>query len=299
VFLQPDRTGYRWWPWLVPVLGYAVLGAFLMQSIDMIGLAQASLIAGFLGAAAVLCWRAPGRGLGWLSVGFLLRAILAVAEAFAYAWHLSPGDAGLPGYVGIFLASHSSFDTGAEWVIALGCVLALSHRTHAELVRSHVELGAAHVELQRVAERDPLTGLYNRRMLADLLARNGARGATLLFFDLDGFKRINDEDGHNVGDACLRRFAAALLEDLADAQGVLRFAGDEFLAILPPHAMADIASRIERIRQRLEAAESGLPALRFSVGVSTMVPDGDAQQALREADLAMYSDKARRRAVAA
>jgi diguanylate cyclase (GGDEF)-like protein len=175
-------------------------------------------------------------------------------------------------------------------------VLAITQRIHAELAHSHAELGRAHAELREAAERDPLTGLYNRRMLPTLLDLAASRGSELLFFDLDDFKRINDGDGHEVGDACLRRFAAALRGRFADALALVRFAGDEFLAIVPDSARAGLATRLDALRAELAAPEQGGPPWRFSVGAATVTPDRDIHAALHEADLAMYRDKAARRA---
>ena len=114
--------------------------------------------------------------------------------------------------VGTFLAVHSSFDTGAEWLIALGCVVRHADRTQRRLQQSNTELLAVQEDLRRLIDRDPLTALSNRRALPEVFRAVQPQGATLVFFDLDGFKRINDEHGHSAGDDCLKRFAAALLD---------------------------------------------------------------------------------------
>jgi diguanylate cyclase (GGDEF)-like protein len=106
---------------------------------------------------------------------------------------------------------------------------------------------------------------------------------------------VENREGHNVGDASLRRFADVLQEEFPDAHAVLRFAGDEFLAIVPRQPSEVIEQRIAHIRQRLGADDPASPALRFSVGVRALDAGADPQHALREADLAMYEDKARRR----
>lgn len=295
-FIRAGRAA-RWLrPAVAIVLLIAVVGALLGIGLNAIGTLQASTIAVLLTAAAVLCWRAPGQGLGWLAVGLALRAVLAVAEAGAYGWRLFGDGEALPATVNVFLAVHSSFDTGAEWVIALGCVLAITQRIHGELVHSHAELGRAHAELREAAERDPLTGLYNRRMLPTLLELAASRGSELLFFNLDDFKQINDADGHEVGDACLRRFAAALRGRFADALALVRLAGDEFLVIVPDGAHAAIPARLDALRSDLADRVQGAPGLRFSVGAAAVTPGRDIHAALHEADLAMYRDKAARRA---
>ena len=87
---------------------------------------------------------------------------------------------------------------------------------------------------QRVmAERDPLTGLYNRRSFDSALAHalDHRDGAALVLFDFDGFKAINDDHGHPVGDAVLRAVAAACQEVVRDGDCLARFGGDEFAVI--------------------------------------------------------------------
>lgn len=278
-------------PALAAVAVFAVAGGAFVSSINLIGVLQASLVALVLGWAVRECLRRPAAGLGWLALGCALRAVLGAAEATGYGFRLLAPAGALPDAVGVFLAAHSSFDTGAEWVIALGCVLAITHRVHAELEISHRELNGAHQALREVAERDPLTGLYNRRMLKPLLEAHAGRDLEVLFFDLDDFKQVNDSKGHDVGDACLVRFAEALRRHLPDALAIVRFAGDEFVAFGPPGATEQAVSAL---RGELAQAADGVPALRASVGRARLAAGGSPEAALREADLAMYRDKAER-----
>jgi diguanylate cyclase (GGDEF)-like protein len=273
--------------------GCGLLGALLLRGIDPLGVVQATLIAAAFGYGAWLCWRHPGQGLGWLGFGLFLRSLLGLAEAASYGSRLVLDEGARPAVVDLFLAAHSSFDTGAEWVIALGCVLALGQRMLAELSASHRELHAAHAELTRVAERDALTGLHNRRMLSRLVEAPAMAGGRLLFFDLDDFKRINDAHGHEVGDASLRRFAEALAAAFPEAGGLVRFAGDEFVVLLPADAGVDVAARCARLRSTL-ADGHAQPAIGFSVGIATTTRGGDLRDLLHAADLDMYRDKRER-----
>ncbi len=288
--LQPPlKTG-----WAACVLAaYGVLGALILRGVDVLGLLQATLIAAAFGYGAWLCWLYRDQGLGWLGFGLILRALLGLAEAASYGSRLAFADHARPAVIDQFLAAHSSFDTGAEWVIALGCVLALSQRMLAELTASHHKLHAAHAELTRVAEHDALTGLHNRRMLAELIQAPAMAGGQLLFFDLDDFKRINDVHGHEIGDASLRRFADALTATFPEAHGLVRFAGDEFIVLLPAHAGVDVDARCARLRSALAAGDR-YPAISFSVGVATTPGGVDLRDVLRAADLDMYRDKRER-----
>lgn len=271
----------------VPV-AWAVAGAVLLgpwlNGIPAVGVTQCILIVGMLGIAMGQCLRHRGQGLGWLALGFALRGVLAAAEGVCYGMSLLEPASELPRQVQTFLAVHSSFDTGAEWMIALGCVLAYAHRVQHELSRSNADLRAAQHELMAAAQHDPLTGLHNRRMLPQLFDAASARGGWLLFLDVDGLKTVNDRDGHAAGDVLLQRFGEALLATFA-GNAVVRYAGDEFIAILP--AGVEPMAAVAALRARLSEA----PAVGFSVGVAALAPGAGLRAVLSEADAGMYRDK--------
>jgi diguanylate cyclase (GGDEF)-like protein len=195
--------------------------------------------------------------------------------------------------VGAFLSSTSSFDAGSEWFIALGCVLAVSDRAQRELARTNQNLLFAQEHLRRLADRDPLTALDNRRALPDVFRTVQPDGAVLLFFDLDGFKQINDRHGHAVGDRCLKRFAVAVRESFRPSDAVIRYGGDEFLVVAPGLDRTSALDRVERLRVRLTADPGGEPRIRFSCGVAELPPGGSPDAALHAADRAMYASKVR------
>jgi len=274
-------------PVAMAILVSCLLGIVVAGSIPRIGLAQCILIVGLLGTALAWCLRHPGNGLGWLGLGFALRCALALAEGLGYGMSLLVPAVDLPHDVQTFIAVHSSFDTGAEWMIALGCVLAYSHRVQHELSRSNADLRLAQAGLLAAAHYDALTGLHNRRMLPQLFEHAAERRGHLLFFDVDGLKTVNDRDGHFAGDALLQRFGEAL-RDTFDGHATLRYAGDEFVAMLP--ADADPGAAIAALRARL-AASQGRPGIGFSVGVAPLTPEAELHAALEAADAAMYRDK--------
>lgn len=265
------------------VLVYALVAGFMMVTLELIGVVQSGLIAIVLAIGAALSIRHRA---GWLAAGFALRSILAVLETIAYGSRVASDAQAASTKVSIFLASHSSFDTGAEWVIALGCVLTLYRVIQRELTQSNEELLAAKEELQALVDRDPLTGLANRRALADRLREGFPDGATILFFDLNDFKEINDAYGHPIGDECLKRFAAALEATFGSDDLLFRYGGDEFVVIVRSGA----GELVERLRAHLEQ-ERLSPRIRFAVGDSYLPPGGDAEAVLHEADEAMYREK--------
>lgn len=275
------------------VAGLAIVMAFVLDTIDKIGVAQSGVTGVFLAAAALVLVRRHARAWGWLAAGFAIRALLAIVESLAYATRVWPRPWSSHDAIGVFLASHSSFDTGAEWVIALGCVLTLYRTIQEELTRSNADLLAAKETLQELVDRDSLTGLANRRALPAALEQSFDTGATILFFDLNDFKMINDSYGHQAGDECLRAFATALQESFRADDHVFRYAGDEFVVIARGVEPEQIAKCVETVRERLRFERSSGPQVRFSVGQAYLPAQGEPDAALRAADEAMYRDKAR------
>lgn len=270
---------------------YAAVSAFILDSIDRIGLVQSAVIGILLGVSALLLLAKRIPGSGWLTMGFTLRGILAIVEALAYGTRAA-GNPWIPSEtVGIFLASHSSFDTGAEWVIALGCVLTLYRTIQLELTQTNTDLLAAKEVLQELVDRDSLTGLANRRALPNILRESFATGASILFFDLNDFKVINDSYGHQAGDDCLKRFARALQATFRPDDHVIRYAGDEFVVVAPGLNPDQLRPRLDQLRDRLKLDRTG-PPITFSAGLADLPIEGDPEAALRAADEAMYREKA-------
>jgi diguanylate cyclase (GGDEF)-like protein len=176
--------------------------------------------------------------------------------------------------------------------------------TNALLMRELAALKEREARTQRLAHRDDLTGLYNRRRMRELLdsaiaeaARHG-QFVGLLFIDLNGFKSINDEYGHAAGDRILSNVATRIAGRVRTGDIVCRFGGDEFVVILPnvPDAKA-VAQVADAVRERvalpywIDANEQHLTA---AIGESMYPHDGDSAEALlHRADQAMYRLKAR------
>jgi diguanylate cyclase (GGDEF)-like protein len=277
------------------IVAFALIGTFVLDTVVLIGLGQHGLLAVLFGLAAIFMARSTEPAVKWLAVGLVIRALLGGVEAVVYgAQAFSPDTApdAPQGITSTFLAAHSSLDTAAEWLLALGAVLALSDRAQRELRRYNEQLLLAQEDLRRLVDRDPLTALSNRRALPAIFRSVQPVGATLLFFDIDGFKLINDLHGHHVGDECLRRFAIALRESFRPSDAVIRYAGDEFLVVAKGLSPAACDVRIGRLRERLRfGGRKDGPLIRFSVGISELSEGGQPEAALESADQAMYRAK--------
>ena len=164
------------------------------------------------------------------------------------------------------------------------------------------ELETAKAELSHLASRDALTGLPNRAVLVDrieqalAIARRSGRCTAVYFVDLDGFKDINDTQGHAAGDAVLQKIAVRLSTAVRPMDSVARIGGDEFALLAlevegREHAI-DIGNRVVSELNALPRREPEGEHLAASVGISISEGGrGTAEILLHEADTAMYQAK--------
>jgi diguanylate cyclase (GGDEF)-like protein len=155
--------------------------------------------------------------------------------------------------------------------------------------------------LNLLAATDPLTGLANRRRTLqqlDQLARDNRLdlAPVILLADLDHFKRINDECGHEVGDQVLVAVSAALRASTREADTVARWGGEEFLVLLPNTREGEAVELAERLRARIEALvvvdrrQRAVP-VSMSIGVARLCANETGSTWLRRADEALYGAK--------
>ncbi|MDF1585330.1 EAL domain-containing protein [Marinimicrococcus flavescens] len=171
------------------------------------------------------------------------------------------------------------------------------------LIEDVTELVEAEQRIRDLALHDPLTGLPNRRMLADRLeqgfarARFSGRQMAVMLFDLDGFKQVNDTLGHEAGDELLHAVAGRMRDALPDVHTLARMGGDEF-AILQTEVTAqqEVADLVDRLLARLAEPFSttrGEARVGASFGVALFPEHGASSDELfRHADLALYRAKA-------
>jgi diguanylate cyclase (GGDEF)-like protein len=151
--------------------------------------------------------------------------------------------------------------------------------------------------VRQLAVSDPLTGLANYRRLVDALegeiqrSRRTGKPFSLLLFDLDGLKKINDNYGHLVGSKALCRVANVLRVNSRSIDTAARYGGDEFALILPETGMNAAQEVAGRICDRV-ARDGEMPPISVSVGVSAYAQDGESLETLvGAADQALYKTK--------
>lgn len=179
--------------------------------------------------------------------------------------------------------------------------------TYTRLEKVHFDLETAHVMIQEQALTDGLTGLPNHRAVVEQLekeldrARRYGRPFSVLFFDADRFKHVNDTYGHGTGDAILRQIGERAGSILRGGDTLGRFGGEEFVLLLPETDADEARGVAERVRatianEPMEIMEGteGTSSLNttVSIGVATYPIDGSKEQELlQQADQAMYLAK--------
>jgi diguanylate cyclase (GGDEF)-like protein len=163
---------------------------------------------------------------------------------------------------------------------------------------------SARPQMASLVLRDELTSLFNRRYMADRLdeeitrSRRHHRRFAVVYFDLNGFKQVNDQWGHDVGDEVLRQAAQCLRDNMRREDILCRLGGDEFLALLPDTSPSEALNLVIRLHTTFSKeafkTPSGQPVgeLSFSAGVAYFPDDGkDRETLVSVADRNMYEHK--------
>lgn len=166
-----------------------------------------------------------------------------------------------------------------------------------------IAIGRLFMKIQELAERDSLTGVWNRRAIEarirterDRFRRTG-QGCALAVFDLDHFKRVNDELGHDGGDAALKHASSVISNSLRKIDALGRFGGEEFLVVMPMTDLSGARISADRMRMALESTplmwREKPVRLTTSIGLAAMTEaDGDEAELFKRADEALYRAKA-------
>jgi diguanylate cyclase (GGDEF)-like protein len=183
-------------------------------------------------------------------------------------------------------------------------------RAEAELLQAHAEVAAVNRQLeaalkreQALARTDGLTGIANRRHFFDLashtvaVAQRYEQPLSLIMFDLDYFKQVNDTWGHQCGDEVLRQVVEIAQQHLRDTDLYARYGGEEFMALLPQSDCEEALTVAERIRQAIAAqaivTPQGQIAVTVSLGIAKLASQEDTlERLIQRADQALYRAKA-------
>lgn len=161
----------------------------------------------------------------------------------------------------------------------------------------------AHEKLQFMAYYDPLTGLLNRRVMKSILRREFNRvkryktPLSLVFIDVNDFKQVNDTFGHDAGDTLLKYLSSLLLEMSRDSDVATRFAGDEFVLILPETSASSAEMMLSRMQNFIDdhpfEMESNMVPFSVSFGIASTEDETicNPDTLLKRADEALYEKK--------
>ncbi len=167
------------------------------------------------------------------------------------------------------------------------CAYVFAHQTYAQ-----------RAQLEALASRDPLTGVANRRAMEHELHiaaeafRRHRVPVGLAVMDLDHFKRINDDAGHEAGDHVLVEFSRLVQSRCRTGDRLFRYGGEEFVLLLPGTGPDDLRRLVDDLRREVAMQlRTGERAVTVSIGAAVLEPDDDTQAWLARADAAMYAAK--------
>ncbi len=167
-----------------------------------------------------------------------------------------------------------------------------------ELEKHQQEIRLQNEELQVLAQRDPLTGVSNRRFFLEnfgeqfLSAVQGGEEVCCVMADIDDFKKINDAHGHLAGDEVIRRVADVLKSEVRSSDAICRFGGEEFCIFLRDLAIDKATLIADRLRRRVAAPAFARVPVTVSFGVtSSLFGAGSWQELVKQADDALYASK--------
>ncbi len=286
------RRYRRRWYWMPPLVVVALLilttvvpsfnaRTVLVSSLLALVLGRGGFFLGRLSAAQ----RTPGSRATQLS--FLLAAAISVFRIIDTAL-VRRGQS-----VNIF--DQSSF----ELTLNVGACVGIVVLTVSFMTMCNERLSD---EFRRLATLDPLTEINNRRAIEEIAlreldrARRDGRPVSLLVFDIDHFKEINDRHGHEAGDAALKSVVEVLRRSLRSHDLIGRIGGEEFVAVLPSTTLAEAERIAERSRQAIEANQTTSlgTSFRFTtcIGVAELgAPPEAYKEWLARGDLALYEAK--------
>jgi len=213
----------------------------------------------------------------------------------------------VPGYPLLTAVTQQTSDMLDPWALhtailaaVAGLISAFAWGIGAMVVRSMASENAAKSELEHLLLTDSLTNVGNRRFLTRRLdeevmrAQRYGRALTVVFFDLDYFKEVNDQYGHQAGDVVLQRVAQCLSSNIRSSDHIARFGGEEFVVLLTETGIDDALAQVERMREAVANLEFTEPPVRIrvSAGLAQWMDSETGDSLLQRSDRALYRAKA-------
>ncbi len=227
----------------------------------------------------------------WLTGSILVASGLALMARGMTGWLIGPPEE--------FVSRGNSIQNFALIGAFLAAVIS-------SILFTFIAIDEYNFDLFKLATRDPLTNILNRRMLYAMAEKEVSRfrrdgiPLSLIVFDLDHFKKINDLHGHAVGDTVLMELTKTIAACVRSEDVFARFGGEEFCVLLPGTRKPGALALAEKLRAQVNAialnVEGEIVPITASFGVATMEsPNIDFNELMREADKAMYEAKHRGR----
>lgn len=187
-------------------------------------------------------------------------------------------------------------DVGMMVLFNLPCIIAVCvmHRIMEKVYLDHYLVSQ---QLENLVVHDQLTGVYNRNKLKEISTGDGEElnfpkdvSISVLLIDIDFFKKVNDQYGHEAGDIVLSSTAANLKKTVRSSGYVIRWGGEEFLIIVPGCPAECGLKLAEKLRKNIEESENGVCPVTISIGVTTY-QGGNYHDTIEMADKALYQAK--------
>jgi diguanylate cyclase (GGDEF)-like protein len=276
---------------LPQLIGYEFRAVFTVQSLALAFIFGMALI-----ALAPAARRGPsGSGLLAMRIALLLLTAIFLGYFPIFLANLL-GNAPLPLTL---LKVSSATHLVLEFLLGFGGAVLVLEQSHQRLATRNETLSADNARFRSQAERDALTGIFNRyaffQMLDALTTRGSAVRGCAAMIDVDGLKQLNDNFGHMFGDSALVRVATAIQQLAHDDDRLFRWGGDEFLLVALNQATAAVAARLDQLNPIL--AIPGEVAVQVSYGAVEFGAVGELSEAVRHADAAMYARRRERAAL--
>jgi len=228
---------------------------------------------------------------------FAILAVLTTITALSVAWEFWLEDLVLP----MLGFAHEAEDEAERWEFVVTAVvftaIALIGPTlmGTRMIRRD---RALQEEVMRLSQEDHLTGLFNRRRIAQLLDNEMRRALrydstfTIILMDIDSFKAVNDRFGHLVGDTVLKKIADVIRKGVRATDLIGRWGGEEFIILSPETDVAGGVALAEKMRTLLEAADfDAVGSMTASFGVAAFNQGDDVEAIIGRADAGLYAAK--------